>query len=82
MYFAHKDFLFSIMVKTQDGYIVEKEDGYTFQIPKDIFKKYYKPVKKIDKEQMAKAYQEMAEINLEEANASIHTYNDGMDFYK
>jgi hypothetical protein len=82
VYFAHKDFIFSIVGKCEDGYIAEKEDGYMFKIPKDALKKYYKPVKKLNKEEMAKAYQEMGLINLEEANASVHTYNDGMDFYK
>jgi hypothetical protein len=82
VYFAHKDFLFSIVGKCEGGYVAEKEDGYTFKIPKDALKKYYKPVKKLNKEEMVKAYQEMGLINLEEANASVHTYNDGMEFYK
>lgn len=60
----------------------KKENGYTFIISREILKKYYKPVKKIDRDEMAKAYQEMGLINLEEANASVHTYEDGMEFYK
>lgn len=82
MRFTHKDFLFSIVGKYEGGYVAEKEDGYTFKVPKDVLKKYYKPVKKIDKEEMAKAYQEMGLINLEEANASVHTYEDGMWLYE
>lgn len=69
MHFAHKDFLLSITSKCEEGYIAKKEDGYKFKIP-------------IDKDEMAKAYQEMGLINLEEANASVHTYEDGMGFYE
>ena len=82
MYFAHKDFLFSVVGKYEGGYVAEKEDGYIFKIPKDALKKYYRPVKKLNKEEMAKAYQEMGLINLEEANASVHTYKDGMWLYE
>ena len=82
MHFAHKDFLFSIAGKCEEGYIAKKEDGYTIVISREILKKYYRPVKKIDRDEMAKAYQEMGLINLEEANASVHTYEDGMEFYK
>ena len=82
MYFTHKDFLFSIVGKCEGSYVAEKEDGCKFKIPKNTLKKYYKPVKKIDKDEMAKAYQEMGLINLEEANASVHTYEDGMRFYE
>lgn len=82
MHFAHRDFLLSIVGKISEGYVAEKENGYTFIIPREILKKYYKPVKKIDREEMAKAYQEMGLINLEEANASVHTYEDGMWFYE
>ena len=69
MYFAHKDFLFSVVGKYEGDYVAEKEDGYKFKIP-------------IDKDEMAKAYQEMGSINLEEANASVHTYEDGMWLYE
>lgn len=69
MYFAHNDFLLSVVGKCEGSYVAEKEDGYKFKIP-------------IDKDEMAKAYQEMGLINLEEANASVHTYEDGMEFYK
>lgn len=82
MYFAHKGFLFSIKYKCDDGYIAEKEDGYMFKIPKEALKKYYKPVKKLDKEEMARGYIEMGLINKEEAEAGMHTYQDGMWFYK
>ena len=69
MYFAHKDFLFSVVGKYEGDYVAEKEDGYKFKIP-------------IDKDEMAKAYQGMGSINLEEANASVHTYKDGMWLYE
>ena len=69
MYFAHKDFLFSVVGKYEGDYVAEKEDGYKFKIP-------------IDKDEMAKVYQEMGSINLEEANASVHTYKDGMWLYE
>lgn len=82
MYFAHKDFLFSIVGKCEEGYIAKKEDGYTFVIPKKILKKHYKPVKKISKEAMARGYREMAMINLKEADAAIYTYSDGMEYYE
>lgn len=82
MYFAHKDFLFSVVGKYEGNYVAEKEDGYTFKIPKDALKKYYRPVKKIDKEEMAKGYREMAMINLKEADAAIYTYSDGMALYE
>lgn len=82
MYFAHKDFLFSVVGKYEGGYVAEKEDGYKFKIPKDVIKKYYRPVKNLNKDEMAKAYQEMGLINLEEANVSVHTYRDGMGFYE
>lgn len=35
--------------------------------------------RKLMYENMAKGYQEMGDINLEEANASVHTYNDGLE---
>ena len=52
MYFAHNDFLFSVVGKYEGGYVAEKEDGYTFKIPKDALKKYYRPVKKLNKEEV------------------------------
>lgn len=76
MYFAHKDFLFSIVKESLEKYDTEKKSGYS------VVKKRHKSVKKIDKDEMAKTYQEMGSINLEEVNASVHTYEDGMDFYK
>jgi hypothetical protein len=82
VYFAHKDFLFSVIGKSKGCYIARKEDGYTFEIPKEVLKKYYKPVKKISKEAMARGYREMAMINLKEADAAIYTYNDGMEYYE
>lgn len=82
MYFAHKDFLFSIIAKMEDSYVAEKEDGYTFKITKETLRKYYKPVKKIDKNEMVKAYQEMGLINLEEAEIGKYTYEDGMWLYE
>jgi hypothetical protein len=38
--------------------------------------------KKWTMDQIEKGYEEMKEIYLEEANAGVHTYEDGMSLYK
>jgi phage gp29-like protein len=50
-------------------------------IPKGQDDEYYLSVRVIDKEEMAQGYKNMAEINKEEANAGIHTLNDGLKDY-
>lgn len=53
-------------------------DGDQVIIPQEDIDDYVEvSFPKIDKLAMAKGYEEMAEINLEEAEASVHTYNDG-----
>jgi hypothetical protein len=39
-------------------------------------------VKRIDKEEMARGYREMAMVNLKEADVAVYTYNDGMEYYE
>lgn len=66
--------------------ILTDYNGNSFPTTPEFFKIDYVPVKlvnkKINVEEMAKGYQEMSEINLEEANAAKDTYNDGMELYK
>lgn len=59
-------------------YLLKDQLGEYTVLTKDYFEELYQPVKKvIDKEKMARGYMEMAEINLEEANAGMYTYGEG-----
>lgn len=93
MNFAHNKFLGHVtkvcengVLETANGSIpvVKGEliftNGYGQQeiITNDYFQKHYVPVKKMTEEEIEKAYVEMADTYLEEANAGIHTYLDGM----
>lgn len=66
--------------------ILTDYQGNSFTTTEFFFKEDYVPVKltkaEIDIEAMAKGYEEMGEINLEEANAAKNTYEDGMEIYK
>ncbi len=93
--YADKRFLVSINRAEEDGIlhtqygvsvpvkrgeiVVHHQSGNDVVLTEDQFNKYYIPVRKQIYERMAKGYQEMGEINLEEANASVHTYNDGLE---
>lgn len=91
--YAHKKFLVDAVKLTEKvikynengaviglpgEYLLKDQLGEYTVLTKDYFEELYQPVKKvIDKEQMARGYMEMAEINLEEANAGVHTYGEG-----
>lgn len=91
--YAHKKFLVDAVQLTEKvtkynangkviglpgEYLLKDQLGEYTVLTKDYFEEYYQPVKKfIDKEQMARGYMEMAEINLEEANAGVYTYGEG-----
>lgn len=66
--------------------ILTDHNGNSFTTKDEFFKEDYVSVKltekEIDIEAMAKGYQDMGEINLEEANAAKNTYNDGMGINK
>ncbi|MGM7720681.1 hypothetical protein [Metabacillus sp. Hm71] len=64
----------------EPGEILMKDlNGQPFVVTKGHFEQNYIPVEVEDKyADMAKGYMEMGDINLEEANAGVHTYNDGL----
>ena len=91
--YAHKKFLVDAVQLTEKvikngesgeiiglpgEYLLKDQLGEYTVLTKEYFEEQYQPVKKvIDIEQMARGYMEMAEINLEEANAGIYTYGEG-----
>lgn len=95
--YAHRKYVVTINRAEEDGklltqfseYPIRKNElyavdsfGCAFPIEEENFKKNYVPVKVIDKDKMARGYELMAEINLEESNAGVHTYEDGMSLFK
>lgn len=65
-------------IPVQKGeYILKDARGEEFPATEKYIKDNYVKIK-VDVEKMKLGYEEMAEINLEEANAAIHTYNDGL----
>lgn len=92
MHFAHKKYLVRFEEMQEDGVLHNqfgsisflKGDkvavnyyGNRFVVSKGQDEKYYVPVK-IDKEVMSKGYEEMGDINIEEAEAGVHTLSDGL----
>ena len=95
--YADKRFLIHVNRAEKDGTLISQfaeipikqgelfatdQYGNSFLLPENRFDDRYVPVIKIDKAAMARGYQEMSKINLEEANASVHTYNDGLDEFE
>ena len=94
MLYAHKKHLVSVVRLTDvvelytfgglqigypDDYMVIDQNGNKSIVPANEFKTEWEAVKKIDlKEYMKQGYEEMGDINLEEAEAGNHTYTEGL----
>lgn len=92
--YAHKKFLIHVNRAEKDGVLVSQvadipikkgelfgtdQLGNVEPLTDEYFERNFVPVVKIDKGSMAEGYIAMGRINLEEANASVHTYNDGLN---
>src|SRR5690554_5475282 len=92
--YAHRKFLVNVNRAEEDGVLTSQfvdvdvkkgelfitdQSGNVETMSDEFFEKNYVPVLRVDELAMAKGYMEMGDINLEEANASVHTYNDGLN---
>ena len=94
MLYAHKKHLVSVVMLMEEvklitfggpqfgnpgDYLVTDQVGNKSIVPANEFKAEWEAVKKIDlKEYMKQGYEDMGDINLEEAEAGKHTYTEGL----
>lgn len=71
----------SMQIGLPGEYLLTDQKGNKQIASEEHFESMWEPVAKVESdmaEAMKRGYIEMAEINLEEANAAVHTYNDGL----